>query len=61
MRMTANTEAVAIRKCPKCGSQDTTRSQRVGLVDRTLSLLNNYPYRCHSNDCGIRFRAFGQK
>jgi predicted RNA-binding Zn-ribbon protein involved in translation (DUF1610 family) len=61
MQMTTNTEAVAIRKCPKCGSQDVTRSQRVGLLDRTFSLLNNYPYRCHSHDCGIRFRAFGQK
>jgi hypothetical protein len=59
--MTTNTEAVATRKCPKCSSQETTRSQRVGMVDRTLSLLNNYPYRCHNGDCGWRFRGFGQK
>jgi predicted RNA-binding Zn-ribbon protein involved in translation (DUF1610 family) len=59
--MTTNSESIATRKCPKCGSQDTTRSQRVSLLDRTLSLLNNYPYRCHNNDCGYRFRASGQK
>jgi predicted RNA-binding Zn-ribbon protein involved in translation (DUF1610 family) len=59
--MTAKSESVDTRKCPKCGSHDTTRSQRVSLLDRTLSLLNNYPYRCHNNDCGMRFRSSGQK
>jgi predicted RNA-binding Zn-ribbon protein involved in translation (DUF1610 family) len=59
--MTANPELIATRNCPKCGNQDITRSQRVGLLDRTLSLFNNYPYRCHNNDCGLRFRASGQK
>jgi hypothetical protein len=59
--MTSNTQLVSNRKCPSCRSENTTRSQRIGLVDRVLSRLNNYPYRCHNGECGCRFRAFGQR
>jgi predicted RNA-binding Zn-ribbon protein involved in translation (DUF1610 family) len=59
--MTSNTQLRTNRKCPLCSHEDITRSQRNGLVDRVLSRLNNYPYRCHNHDCGSRFRAFGKR
>jgi predicted RNA-binding Zn-ribbon protein involved in translation (DUF1610 family) len=59
--MTSNTQLVSNRKCPLCGRVEITRSQRNGLVDRVLSRLNNYPYRCHNGECGCRFRAFGKR
>ena len=48
------------RKCPKCRSADTARSQRVDLEDRLLSLMNRYPYRCQQQACKQRFHAFGR-
>jgi hypothetical protein len=48
------------RKCPKCGSADTARSQRVDLEDRLFSFINRYPYRCQQQTCKYRFQAFGR-
>ncbi len=48
------------RKCPKCGSSETARSQRIDLEDRLLSLVNLYPYRCQHFSCKYRFQAFGR-
>ncbi|WP_310426237.1 hypothetical protein [Chamaesiphon sp. VAR_48_metabat_135_sub] len=48
------------RKCPKCGSLHTARSQRIDLDDRLLSLINIYPYRCQQHTCKQRFTSFGR-
>jgi predicted nucleic-acid-binding Zn-ribbon protein len=49
------------RKCPKCGSSDVTRSQRIDLTERMLALVNIYPYRCLKHTCKQRFESFGKK
>ncbi|WP_373538459.1 hypothetical protein [Chamaesiphon sp.] len=58
--MISNAKAQVERKCPKCGSADIARSQRVDLEDRLFSLINRYPYRCQQQPCKHRFYAFGR-
>lgn len=41
--------------CPRCGSAFSRRARRLGLIERTLSLLYIYPFRC--DHCFHRFRA----
>jgi predicted RNA-binding Zn-ribbon protein involved in translation (DUF1610 family) len=48
------------RKCPKCGSEELDRSQRVDFEDRLLSMVNIYPYRCRQHTCKHRFTAVGR-
>jgi ssDNA-binding Zn-finger/Zn-ribbon topoisomerase 1 len=48
------------RKCPKCGSIDLNRSQRVDFEERLLSMINIYPYRCRQHTCQHRFQSFGR-
>jgi predicted RNA-binding Zn-ribbon protein involved in translation (DUF1610 family) len=50
----------AERQCPKCGSLQIARSQRIDLEDRLLSLINIYPYRCQQHICKHRFQATGR-
>jgi len=40
-------------RCPRCTSEDTRRSPRRG-IERMLSLVGLYPFRCER--CGARFR-----
>jgi predicted RNA-binding Zn-ribbon protein involved in translation (DUF1610 family) len=47
--------------CPACGSNEVLRSSRRGLVDRVLSTINLYPYRCRQYDCEKRFFRFGKE
>ena len=42
-------------QCPKCGKGGGNRLQRGGVVERLLSCVYIYPYRCMS--CWRRFRA----
>jgi hypothetical protein len=48
------------QQCPKCGSQEVCRSHRNGRLDRFLSLVNIYPYRCRQLACNVRFYLFGR-
>lgn len=43
-------------RCPGCGERYARRCERVGAVERLLSRLDVYPFRCQL--CGRRFRAF---
>jgi len=45
----------AIAECPRCGSPDVRRTRRVGLIERLLSLVYVYPFRCAR--CLHRYRA----
>ena len=56
----SSSKAQVERKCPKCGSSETARSQRIDLEDRLLSLVNLYPHRCQHFSCKHRFQAFGR-
>ena len=42
-------------RCPKCGRHVVRRTHRSGLVERLLSRVGVYPFRCQL--CGRRFRA----
>lgn len=42
-------------RCPRCGRHIVRRSHRLGVVERLLSALYVYPFRCQL--CGRRFRA----
>lgn len=42
-------------RCPKCGRHIVRRSHRIGVVERLLSAVYVYPFRCQL--CGRRFRA----
>ncbi len=42
-------------RCPKCGRRAGRRSHRTGVVERFLSSVYVYPFRCQL--CGRRFRA----
>jgi hypothetical protein len=42
-------------RCPRCGQRGGRRCSRSGGVERALSLLYVYPFRCQL--CGWRFRA----
>jgi predicted RNA-binding Zn-ribbon protein involved in translation (DUF1610 family) len=53
-------QAQATYQCPKCGSPQVSRSQRVGGLDRLKSVFNIYPYRCRKHSCGNRFYEFGK-
>jgi hypothetical protein len=48
------------QKCPKCDSDRVGRAHRIGLLDRVLSLVNVYPYRCRKYSCKNRFHSFGR-
>src|SRR6267378_8357392 len=37
------------KRCPNCGSEDTHRSHRRGVVENIVSTIGIYPYRC--DDC----------
>lgn len=43
------------RKCPKCDSEDISRSRRRGIIEKTVSLLGFVPYRCNNYYCRKRF------
>lgn len=42
-------------KCPRCHNTDLRRSSRRRLLDKVLSPLNLYPYRCWEITCQHRF------
>ena len=42
-------------RCPKCGRHIVQRVHRIGVVERALSAVYVYPFRCQL--CGRRFRA----
>ncbi len=42
-------------RCPKCGRHIVQRVHRIGVVERVLSAVYVYPFRCQL--CGRRFRA----
>ena len=42
-------------RCPKCGRHVVQRAHRSGVVERLLSAVYVYPFRCQL--CGRRFRA----
>jgi hypothetical protein len=42
-------------RCPRCGQRRGRRCPRTGAVERALSFLYVYPFRCQV--CGSRFRA----
>ncbi len=50
----------AIRKCPKCQTKKVCRAHRFSRLDRVLSLINIYPYRCRQYPCKHRFYLFGR-
>jgi predicted nucleic-acid-binding Zn-ribbon protein len=56
-----SSKAQVERKCPKCGSSEVTRSQRIDLTEKLLSLVNVYPYRCQKHTCKHRFESFGKQ
>ena len=43
-------------RCPKCHSEVVRRSRRSGILERLLSALYLYPFRCER--CDHRFTAF---
>lgn len=48
-------ESIVLRKyCPNCRSKDIRRSHRRNLLERLLSFVCIYPFRCDS--CGERFK-----
>jgi hypothetical protein len=47
------------RQCPECGTTQICRAQRVGGLDRILSLVNRYPYHCLQ--CPASFYRTGRK
>lgn len=44
-------------RCPECKVDGGSRSRREGAIERILSVVGYYPYRCHS--CSHRFHSFG--
>jgi predicted RNA-binding Zn-ribbon protein involved in translation (DUF1610 family) len=59
--MIANSsQSKASHQCPKCGSLKVVRSQRVNLLERVISLVNIYPYRCQQHICKHRFQYWGK-
>ena len=46
-------------ECPECGNAKISRSRREG-VDRIISLINIYPYRCRTHTCQAHFYRFGK-
>jgi predicted RNA-binding Zn-ribbon protein involved in translation (DUF1610 family) len=49
------------RQCPKCGSTDIIRSQRVDFTEQIMAFINIYPYRCQKHNCKQRFESFGRR
>ena len=45
----------ATPECPRCGNPDVRRTRRVGFIERLLSLVYVYPFRCAR--CLHRFRV----
>ena len=41
--------------CPRCGWPEVRRTRRVGWLDRLLSIVYIYPFRC--GRCLYRYRA----
>jgi len=42
--------------CPVCGSNNCVRSRRRSTMERVLSWIGVFPFRCH--DCSHRFSRF---
>ena len=42
-------------KCPKCGSDNISRSKRRGMIETFISSVGVLPYRCNQFVCGSRF------
>jgi len=42
-------------RCPNCRSKHLRRSHRRNLLERFLSFVSIYPFRCDS--CGLRFKT----
>jgi hypothetical protein len=49
-----------IRKCPKCDAHKVGRAHRFNKLDRLLSIVNVYPYRCRQFPCKFRFYLLGR-
>jgi ribosomal protein L37AE/L43A len=46
-------------QCPRCKNTTVRRSHRRNLLERLLSMMTLYPYRCE--DCGHRFKRLTWK
>jgi ssDNA-binding Zn-finger/Zn-ribbon topoisomerase 1 len=53
--------AITTHKCPKCGTHKVRRANRYGTLDRVLSFVNIYPYRCCQCLSQKRFYSFGRR
>jgi predicted RNA-binding Zn-ribbon protein involved in translation (DUF1610 family) len=53
--------AMTTHKCPECGTNKVRRANRCGTLDRVLSYLNIYPYRCRECLSRKRFYSFGRR
>ncbi|AFZ13673.1 hypothetical protein Cri9333_2829 [Crinalium epipsammum PCC 9333] len=42
-------------KCPRCGSDNVSRSKRQGMIEKVISVVRLLPYRCNNYSCGSRF------
>jgi hypothetical protein len=46
--------------CPNCHAKDYRRTQRKGLLEGLLTILQLYPFRCRNYQCNNRFFKFGR-
>jgi hypothetical protein len=56
-----NRDNISTHKCPECGTHKVRRSNRYGMLDRVLSVVNVYPYRCCECPSQKRFYSFGRR
>jgi hypothetical protein len=53
VRMAPNRNEGRILQCPKCGSGDVRRTERIGLIAWLFQRIGRAPFLCRS--CHIRF------
>ena len=60
MNILTKNSTTGIRVCPKCDSQKVCRAHRANTLDRVLSIVNIYTYRCRQFPCKSRFYQRGR-
>jgi hypothetical protein len=43
------------RRCPACKDPNIRRTGRQGWLEKVLSIINFYPFRCTNYECNHRF------
>jgi hypothetical protein len=51
---TASSFAI-LRRCPACKNPHIRRTGRQGWLEKLLSIVNFYPFRCTNYECNHRF------